>query len=223
MSDRAAVHSIDALREFRVALGLFSEDALAALGAVDMEVRRTLLWLQQDRRLYWQDQIKKRTEQVAMAKAEVFRRQLAKTADYTPAYSEQKELLRKAEESLRDAERRAALVKKWEQVLPQVILEYRATTRRIKDMASGDVVRAGILLERMVQALEAYLRELPPSGAGEQAPLVSIANTILDEDKTTPPEDAVASEPAGAAPEAGEAPVSTDPTPRAHDPAEPPA
>src|SRR5262245_22453001 len=142
MANQAAVYSIQALKDFQASLVMFSEDALGALGAVDMEARRTLVWLQQDRRMYWVDQIKKRREWVAQAKSEVFRRQLAKTADYSPSFTEQKEALRKAEESLKDAESRLALVKKWETLLPQVIFEYEGSVRRIKDMAAGDALRA---------------------------------------------------------------------------------
>jgi hypothetical protein len=179
MGNQAAVHSIEALKEFRTALALFADDALAALGGVDMEARRTVQWVQHDRSTYWQEQIKRRREQVAMARAEVFRRKLAKTSDNTPAFSEQKELLRKAEASLHDAEYRAGLVKKWEPALRQAVLEYRATTRRISTLAGGDVPRAIALLERIIDALEAYLREASPSGSVSQAPLGPIMETIL--------------------------------------------
>jgi len=190
MSTQADVHSIDALVDLRVSLALFAEDTLSALGAVDMELRRTVQWLQHDRRAYWQEQIKRRREQVAIARAEVFRRKLATRADYTPAYSEQKELLRKAEASLRDAEIRANLVKKWEPALQQAILEYHGSTRRISDLASGDVPRALIVLERMIEALEAYLRVAPPSGHAVRAALDSIANTMLPEDSAAESEPA---------------------------------
>jgi hypothetical protein len=179
------VHSIEALKELRVALALFGDDALSALGAVDMEVRRTMQWLQQDRRMYWADQIKRRREQVAMAQAEVFRRKLTKTPEHSPSFSEQKELLRRAEASLRDAETRAALVKKWEPALQQAVFEYHGTTRRIKDLASGDVPRGMVLLERMIDALEAYLRVAPPSGGGGLDPLESIASSFLSEEATS--------------------------------------
>ena len=162
MSTQADVHSIDSLKQLRVALALFSEEALAALGTVDMEVKRTIRWLQHDRREYWQNQIKRRREQVSQAKAEVFRRKLAKTADYTPSMSEQNELLRRAEVSLQDAETRAALVKKWEPALQQAALEYRASTRRISNFASGDVLRAAALLDRLIDALEGYLHVALP-------------------------------------------------------------
>src|SRR5262249_8324852 len=95
MSAQASVHSIDGLKVFRVALALYSEDTLAALGAIEAEVRRTVRWLEQERPVYWQEQIKRRREQVSMAKAEVFRRQLQKRPDYTPPMSEQKENLRR--------------------------------------------------------------------------------------------------------------------------------
>ena len=115
-----------------------------------------------------------------MAQAEVFRRKLQKTDDYTPAMSEQKELLRKAEASLRDAEVRAGLVKKWEPALQQAALEYRASTRRISAVAA-DVPRAIMVLSKMVDALEAYLREAPPS-IGEIGPVGSIVEAALGDD-----------------------------------------
>jgi hypothetical protein len=179
MGEHAAVHSIEGLKDFRVALALFAEDALSALGAVDMEVKRTVHWVHYDRRAYWQEQIKRRRELVSMAQAEVFRRKLSKTADNSPAMSEQKELLRKAEASLHDAERRIELVKKWEPALQQAVLEYKASRARIKNLASGDVPRAIALLERLIVALEAYLSEAPPSVSDMRAPLVALAETVL--------------------------------------------
>ena len=122
MSDQADVRSIDALKDFRVALTLFSDEALSALGSIDGEVRRTLQWLQHDRREYWQVQIKRRRELLSSAQAELFRRKLSKTGDNTPAMSEQKENVRVAEASLRDAEARAVMVKKWEPALQQAAL-----------------------------------------------------------------------------------------------------
>ena len=185
MSTQADVRSIDSLKELRVALALFNEEALGALGAVDMEVRRTMQWLQHDRREYWQNQIKRRREAVAMAKAEVFRRKLAKTADYTPAMSEQKELLRRTEASLAEAEARASLVKKWEPALRQAALEYRASTRRIANFASGDIPRAAALLERLIDTLESYLRVSVPSSTPVAASLMTVTDDYIREDPGT--------------------------------------
>ncbi len=166
MSSRAEVHSIDALKDFRTALALYSEDTLSALGAVEAEVRRTSQWLQQERPYYWQEQIKRRREQVASAQAEVFRRRLQKMPDYSPSLSEPMEILRRAEASLQDAEKRLLQVRKWQPLFHQAVLEYHGSIQRIKDLAASDVPRALTALTRMIDALEAYLRVTPPPGLG---------------------------------------------------------
>src|SRR5262245_45050670 len=124
MSSQASVHSIDTLKELRVALALYSEDTLGAIGEVEAEVRRTLRWLEDDRPCYWHDQSKRRREQVALARSEFFRRNLQKKGDYSPPMSEQKENLRRAELSLQDAEKRLAMVRKWQPIFKHAVLEY---------------------------------------------------------------------------------------------------
>jgi hypothetical protein len=202
MSGSASVHSIEALKDFRAVLALYGDDTLAALGAVDAEVRRTTRWLAEDRPVYWQNQIKLRRERVAEAKAEVFRRKLQKTPDHSPSLAEPMELLRRAEAALLDAERRLVLVRKWQPRLQQAALEYQASTRRIKTMAAGEVPRAVGLLGRLVDALEAYLRVAPPaapSGVPGRDGFDSVAAGVLDADDAEP-ERAPEPEPA---PEAG--------------------
>ncbi len=191
MSSQADVRSIEALGEFRVALALYAEEALGALGAVKSEAKRTVHWVTHDRKTFWAEQVKRRREAVASARSEVARRRLAKTPEHTPAMSEQKELLRQAEARLREAEAKVVLVRKWEPILQQAVLEVQASIRRISDLASGDVPRALHLLGRLVDALEAYVRVAPPSvaptlerGSGFEA----IAGAILDEEATAEPD-----------------------------------
>ncbi len=219
MSNQADVQSVDALKEFRVALALFSEDVLQALGGVDTELKRTVQWVHHDRRAYWQEQIKRRREQVSMAQSEVFRRKLQKTADYTPAMSEQKELLRKAEAALQDAELRLGLVKKWETAIQQALLEYHSTTARIKNLSGGDVPRAIALLERMIVSLEAYLNVSAPSSSGSSEPFASIMNGALASDAEA---DEVKTAPAGDGRDGAE-PVSDEGQDQTVEPSEPPA
>jgi hypothetical protein len=209
MSSQVSVRSIESLKDLRVALALYGDDTLGALGAVEAEVRRTLRWLQEERPVYWAEQIKKRREQVSAARAEVFKKNLQKRADYNPPMSEQKENLRKAEVSLQDAEKRLAAVRKWQPLFKQAALEYHASIQRIKDLSASDVPRAVNVLTRMIDALESYLRVAPPSGfdalAGASpststtmaiptAKIDSVATTALDEDEATAREEAQALE-----------------------------
>jgi hypothetical protein len=183
MSSQAEVHSIEAIKDLRTALALYSEDTLAALGAVDAEIRRTIQWLTQDRPYYWQEQIKRRREMVATAKAEVFRRKLQTKPDYHPSISEPMEILRRAEASLQDAEKRLSMVKKWQPLFHQAVLEYHGASRRLKDLTAADVPRAIYVLTRIIDALEAYLGVTPPSGAGMAVPGSAVAGfeSILSE------------------------------------------
>ncbi len=219
MSAQTDVRSIDALKELRVAMALYEQDAMAALGLVEAEVRRTLHWLHEERPIYWHDQIKKRRELVSQAKADLFRKKLQQRPDYTPPMSEQKENLRKAEASLEDAERRLILVRKWQQQFKQAVLEYHASVQRIKDLSASDVPRGVILLGRLIDSLEAYLRVAPPATRFETddgkaiAPMAAIATQILDEDRAAAQAEASAVAAAEAsAPAAEPAPAADDPT-----------
>ncbi len=190
MSSQADVRSIDSLKELRVALALYEEDAAAALGTVESEVKRTARWLIEERPMYWQEQIKRRRELVAQAKSDLFRKKIQQRADYIPPMSEQKENLRQAEASLQDAEKRLVMVRKWQPMFNQAVLEYHASVQRIKDMTATDVPSAINLLSRLIDALESYLRVAPPSlsiapepgMSRASTPLVEIATTMLDED-----------------------------------------
>jgi hypothetical protein len=120
--------------------------------------------------------------------------------------SEQKENLRKAEASLQDAEKRLAMVKKWQPMFKQAVMEYHGSIQRLKDLAAGDIPRAVSLLSRMIDALEAYLRVALPTGVGPEtaaAPagtaaasmvvvqLASVATAVLDEDEAARKAEAV--------------------------------
>jgi len=189
MSGQAEVHSIEALKDFRAALSLYGEDALAALGAVEAEVRRTVVWLHQDRPVYWQEQIKRRRERVASAKADLFRLSLQKTPERHPSRAEAKDRLRIAQAELADAEKRLTLVRRWQPALQQALLEYHGSIQRLKDLAAIDAPRGAALLGRIVEALEAYVQLQLPAGSsgsppsdGHQPALDSIAVDILDQD-----------------------------------------
>jgi hypothetical protein len=162
---QASVRSIDALREFRAALIEFAEDALGALGAADMEARRTVHWVTHEQRLYWQQELKRRKERLSQAHSELARKKLGASSGNTPRYTEQLEQQKKARASLEEAERRAELLRRWEPRLQQAVLEYKGRAGRLTDLIGGDLPRSLALLDRIIEALDAYAQVAPPSGA----------------------------------------------------------
>ena len=77
MADAAKVGSIDAIREFREALGTFIEDARNGLTSVEMENRRLNEWVKNTQRLYWLNEVKRRREKMNEIRGELHRRKLS--------------------------------------------------------------------------------------------------------------------------------------------------
>ena len=61
-------------------------------------------------------------------------------------------------------------MKKWIPALQQAVLEYHSTSRRLEGLVSGELPEAMAQIERVLDALEAYLNVAPPSGAQAAAP-----------------------------------------------------
>lgn len=163
MSQSANVRSVDAIRDFRASLATFTEEARTALGGTEMEIRRVRDWLGRDQLTYWQAQIKRRNEQLSMARTELHRRRLSQQGSDAVSDSEQKENVRLAQRRLEAAEARLALIKRWIPVLEHAITEYHSSSQPLGDSLSGSVVNSLSMLDRTVRAIESYLATQVPT------------------------------------------------------------
>lgn len=163
MSQSANVRSVGAIHDFKVALTNFAEDARNALGSTEMELRRTRDWLTRDQLSYWQAQVKRCQEQVAMARADLFRRKISQQGSDAVSDADQKEALRTAIRRQQEAEEKVARIKRWIPVLEHAISEYHSTSQPLGDRLSGSLVNSLTLLERTIGSLDAYLNTAPPS------------------------------------------------------------
>ena len=160
MADAAKVGSIDAIREFREALGTFIEDARNALTSVEMENRRLNEWVKNTQRLYWINEVKRRREKMNEARGELHRRKLSGAGD-----TEAKETVRIANARLRVAEEKVEIVKKAAPILQHAIDEYLGLARPLGDMLGGELEHCMALLDRMAEALEDYIRISSPANS----------------------------------------------------------
>ncbi len=167
------VSSIDVLRGVREAFLLFADDARNSLGSMESEVRRAIDWLTHDQRLYWQGEVKRRTELLSSAKAELSRKHLGLAPGEQPHDSEQREAVRDAKKRLEEAEEKVENVNRWLPVVERAVMEYESQARPFSDMVEFDVERSVEMLDRMIVALEEYLRLAPPETAAPQPTLVS--------------------------------------------------
>ena len=176
MSRSANVLSIQTLKDFKVAMINYAEDARSALSGVDMDLRRTRDWLERDQLGFWQSQVKKRSEDLMQARADLHKRKISQQGSDTVSDAEQKEALREAQRKLRLAEEKVQLIKRLIPFLRHAIDEYHSHSQPLGDHLSGGFERSVATLERMVLSLEAYLAMSAPSaprldtaGAGSSA------------------------------------------------------
>ena len=173
---QANVRNVDAIKNFKIALATFAEEAHTALTGVEMEIRQTRNWLERDQITYWKAQVKKSQEAVAEAKAELFRRKLSQGNSDAVSDAEQKENLRNAQRRLDQSERMVEKCKKMVPVLEHAIAEYHSQSQPLGDHIAGRLVNSLNLLERMIVAVESYLATQVPA-APEREPAVASTGT----------------------------------------------
>ena len=163
MSRSANVLSVQTLKDFKVTMINFAEEARNSLGGVDMELRRMRDWLERDQLSYWQTQVKRRNEAVMQARSDLHRRKITQQGSDAVSDAEQKEALREAMRRLRVAEEKVALVKRLIPMLQRAIAEYHSHSQPLGDHLSGGFERGMASLERMILSLEAYLATAVPT------------------------------------------------------------
>jgi hypothetical protein len=169
MASSARVTSVQAIADFKVALLGFCQEAKEVLSTVEMEIRRTMDWVQRDQLPYWQREIRNRHEEVAQAKADLFRKQLTRISGQNPDYLEERKALRLAHFRLEEAEDKVQICRSWaNRQLKQAVDEYEGPARQLAGMVEGNPPPIVIFLDRIIGSLEAYLEvgrapeEMPP-------------------------------------------------------------
>jgi hypothetical protein len=176
MSLGANVRSVDAIKDFKITLINFAEDAKNALSSAEMEIRQVRNWLQRDQLSYWQSQVKKGMERVSMARTELHRRQLMASNSDAISDTDQKEALREAQRRLREAEEKVDRIKRWIPTLDHAISEYHSQAQPLGDRLSGSFVATLNVLDRMIGSLEEYLAMAPPTAPVAAAPRASTSS-----------------------------------------------
>ncbi len=158
---QARVYSIEALTDVQAAFAKFTDQAREAVTCVDMEVRRTLEWLN-DQSDYWRTTVRQCEDEVFQAKNELDRKKILATPEMPVDTSEEEKNLRRARERLDYAQERVANTRRWLRLLPEAIDEYRAASGQLSAALDADMPKINALLESKIVALEEYT-QLPAS------------------------------------------------------------
>jgi hypothetical protein len=165
MSDAARVTSVDAVRDWKESLCVFKAEAAEALCANEMEIRRFFDWLDEQTK-YWQEEVRRREDLVVTARNELVRKKMMVTAaGREPDTTEEEKNLRRARAMLLQAEEKVEKARKLGPVVRRAVEEYEAPARRLGGMLDGDLPRGIALLDRKLDAIDAYLNTVAPSTA----------------------------------------------------------
>lgn len=171
MNRTAHVKSIDAIDRFRAALALFGDDAAQALDAVRTELQRFSDWLERDQPAHWKQEIRRREERLAEAKADLHRC-LAATIDAnrTPSCYQERKLVEAAKRRLEEGEEKLAAVRRWIPIVREAAQDYQMRTSALAGALDTDVPKAVQHLAQLVARLEEYLRiEVPATAAAPES------------------------------------------------------
>lgn len=159
----AQVHAVERLADFKSALQTFAEKAKDAMSGNQMEIRRSVDWLE-SQLLFWKSEIRRAEEAVIHAKNELARRKMMRISDRPPDTTEQEKELRKAQARLAYAEEKRDNAQSWLRRIPDEIDEYDGLARPFQDSLDHDLVKMIVVLEQKIAALEAYRQTAPPPG-----------------------------------------------------------
>ena len=110
MPERAHVTSVDALEAFRSNLIVYLSKARPTLEEVSAEVQRTRVWLEDEQRTHWENELRRRSRALQEAQAALFS---AKLSRFREASSAEQMAVQRAKRALDEAEDKLRVIKKW--------------------------------------------------------------------------------------------------------------
>lgn len=153
MPEQAQITSVEALEAFRAALVVYLAQMRPVLEEITSEVSRTRSWLEGDRRLYWQQEMRKRIRRLEDAKQELFTASLAGKGD---AGSFQQLAFQRAQREVRAVEEKVAVVKKWDRDLENKTSPLVKQMEQLHGFLTVEMERAVAYLDQAIRTLDAY-------------------------------------------------------------------
>ena len=175
MPERAHVTSVDALECFRSSLLVYVSKARPTLDEVSAEVVRMRSWLEDEQRVHWENEMRRRRRDFDEAQQALFS---AKLSILSQATSAEQMTVHRTKRALEAAEAKLKVVKQWDRVFDNRVGPLVKQMEKLHTVLAHDMVQAVAFLTQVIQTLEAYARIAPPAATG----------AARSGDDSTPPE-----------------------------------
>lgn len=153
MSDRADITSVEAIAAFRARLIVYLAKARATIEEVAADVQRTKVWLQADRRLHWEGELKRRTRQLEAARQELFSSGLSNQGG-TKGWHQM--AVHRAEHAVREAGDTLERIRKWNRQFEDRADPLVKQVGKLHTLFTTEMRRATTQLGETLKTLEAY-------------------------------------------------------------------
>lgn len=163
MPEHAHVTSIDAIETFRSSLVVFLSRARPVLDDVSDDVNRTRAWLQSERRVYWEHQLRQRTKALEQAQQALFSAEMARLR--SPTSAEQMALTR-ARRAVAEAEDKLKVIKRWSHEFDSQVEPLARQLEQLRDFLASDMAQAVGWLGQVIKTLDAYTGVIAPGSVG---------------------------------------------------------
>jgi hypothetical protein len=161
MSQSANVRSLEAIRQFRVSVLKFAEEATAAVEMLRQQAHRGLEWIDQDRPAFWRNETRRCFDDVAEKRSHLAKRQQNSVGGRRPACIEEKNAMQRAKRRLDEAVAMNKSVRQWSVKIHRSADIYATRIARLDRLLVHDIPQLLALLERIITALEAYATSAP--------------------------------------------------------------
>ena len=165
MSQQAQITSVEAIAAFRAQLVVYLAHVQPVLDEVSSEVLRTRSWLEDDRRRFWQQEFRKRSQKLEDARQELFTASMSKMGEATSLHQM---AVQRAQRDLRTVEEKLVMLKKWDRELDNRTGPLVKQMEQLHGFLGVEMERAVAYLDQVLRALDAY-RSSAPRGAGPTA------------------------------------------------------
>ncbi len=168
MADTAHVSSIEAIESFRASLIVYLSKMRPLLEDACDEVARTREWLRTDRRIFWENQVRRRTKDLEQAQQALFSAEL--THLRAPSSTELI-AVQKARRAAGEADEKLRRVKRWAMDFDNRLDPLVKQIEALQTMLIHDGPKAVMYLGQIATTLEAYADR----GARFQPPAMAAA------------------------------------------------
>ena len=160
----AHVSSSDAIASFRASIISYVGRTRPIVEDVCDDVMRMRQWLEQDRRVHWENEVRRRTRDLENANQALYSARLSNLRDVTSA--EQAAVLR-ARRALTVAEEKVRVVKRWTREFDHRIGPLVKQLEQLRTMLSNDMPKAALHLAQLLKLIDAYAQVAPTGAASE--------------------------------------------------------